>query len=142
MALLTPSRVKYRKTFKGKRGGVATRINQISFGSFGLKSEEAAWVTARQIEAARRAMTGYTQRGGRIWIRIFPDKPYTRHPAEATMGAGKGAVEGYVAVVKPGTIMFEMGAVTEVVAREAMRLAAHKLPVKTKFITRETQHGG
>src|SRR5581483_145966 len=129
MALLTPSRVKYRKAFKGRRRGVASRTNQISFGSFGLKSEEAAWINARQIEAARRAMTGYTQRGGRIWIRIFPDKPYTRHPAEATMGAGEGVVEGYVAVIRPGTILFEMGAVTEVVAREAMRLAAHKLPV-------------
>lgn len=139
MALLTPSRVKYRKTFKGKRGGVATRNNKLSFGGFGLKSDEAAWITSRQIEAARRAMTRYTQRGGRIWIRIFPDKPYTRHPAEATMGAGKGAVEGYVAVVKPGTILFEMGAVTEAVAREAMRLAAHKLPVKTRFITKETE---
>lgn len=142
MALLTPSRVKYRKAFKGKRGGIATRINKISFGSFALKSEEAAWVTARQIEAARRAMTRYTQRGGRIWIRIFPDKPFTRHPAEATMGTGKGSVEGYVAVIKPGTILFEMGAVSETVAREAMRLAAHKLPVKTKFITRETEFGG
>jgi large subunit ribosomal protein L16 len=142
MALLQPRRVKYRKVFKGKRGGVATRMNAITFGSFGLKSEEAAWITARQIEAARRAMTRYTQRGGRIWIRIFPDKSYTRHPAESTMGAGKGEVEGYVAVIKPGTVMFEMGAVSETVAKEAMRLAAHKLPVKTKFITRDTQYGG
>lgn len=141
MALLVPKRVKYRKQFKGTRGGIATRINAITFGSFGLRSEEAAWVTSRQIEAARRAMTGYTQRGGRIWIRVFPDKSYTRHPAEATMGAGKGEVEGYVAVVKPGTILFEMGAVSESIAREAMRLAAHKLPIKTKFITRETQYG-
>ncbi len=141
MALLVPKRVKYRKQFKGKRGGVATRTNAITFGSFGLRSEEAAWVTSRQIEAARRAMTGYTQRGGRIWIRIFPDKSYTRHPAEATMGAGKGEVEGYVAVVKPGTILFEMGAVSETIAKEAMRLAAHKLPIKTRFITRETQYG-
>ena len=138
MSLLAPKRVKYRKAFRGKRGGIATRNNKISFGSFALKSEEAGWVTSRQIEAARRAMTKFTQRGGRIWIRIFPDKPITKHPAEARMGSGKGDVIGYVAVVKPGTVIFEMGAVTEVIAKEAIRLAAHKLALKTRFITKES----
>ncbi len=137
MALLTPKRVKFRKAFRGKRGGVATRNNALVFGTFGLKSEDAGWVTSRQIEAARRAMTRFTQRGGRIWIRIFPDKPITKHPAEARMGSGKGDVVGYVAVVKPGTILFEMGAVAESIAKEAMRLASHKLAIGTKFITKE-----
>lgn len=140
MALLQPKRVKYRKTFKGKRGGVATRDNKISFGSFALKTDERGFITSRQIEAARRAMTRYTQRGGRIWIRVFPDKPVTKHPAESRMGSGKGDLEGYVAVVKPGNIIFEMGAVSEVVAKEAMRLASHKLPLKTKFITKEREY--
>src|SRR3989338_1154290 len=140
MALLVPSRAKYRKVFKGKRGGNATRGNAIAFGQFALKSQECVWISSRQIEAARRAMTRYTQRGGRIWIRIFPDKPITKHPAESRMGSGKGDVEGYVAVVKPGNILFEMGAVSEDVAREAMRLASHKLPVKTRFITKHTEH--
>lgn len=140
MALLVPRRVKYRKTFKGQRGGIATRNNFIAFGGFGLKTEERGFISSRQIEAARRAMTRYTQRGGRIWIRIFPDKPITKHPAESRMGSGKGEVEGYVAVVKPGNILFEMGAVSEEVAKEAMRLAAHKLPVKTRFITKEKEH--
>lgn len=134
MALLAPKRVKYRKAFKGRRKGVATRNNAITFGGFALKSEEPGWVSARQIESARRAMARYTQRGGRIWIRVFPDKPITKHPAESRMGSGKGDVVGYVAVVKPGNILFEMGAVSETIAREAMRLAAHKLPLKTKFI--------
>ena len=134
MALLVPKRVKYRKAFKGKRGGIATRTNGIAFGTFGLKTNDRGFISSRQIEAARRAMTRYTQRGGRIWIRIFPYKPVTKHPAESRMGSGKGDVEGYVAVVKPGTVLFEMGAVTEQIAREAMRLAAHKLPVKTRFI--------
>ncbi len=136
MSLLQPKRTKYRKAFRGKRTGVATRGNTISFGSFGLQAMEAAWVTSRQIEAARRAMAHYTQRGGRIWIRIFPDKPITKHPAEARMGSGKGDVEGYVAVVKPGQLIFEMGAVTKEVAEEALRLASHKLPLSTKFILR------
>lgn len=136
MALLVPKRVKYRKAFKGKRGGIATRTNTIAFGSFGLKTEGRGFISSRQIEAARRAMTRYTQRGGRIWIRIFPYKPVTKHPAESRMGSGKGDVEGYVAVVKPGTVLFEMGAVTETIAREAMRLAAHKLPVKTRFVAK------
>jgi large subunit ribosomal protein L16 len=137
MALLVPRRVKYRKTFKGKRGGVATRGNAISFGQFALKTEDRGFISSRQIEAARRAMTRYTQRGGRIWIRIFPDKPVTKHPAESRMGGGKGDVEGYVAVVKPGSILFEMGAVSEVIAREAMRLASHKLPVRTRFVVKD-----
>ncbi len=140
MALLVPSRVKYRKTFKGTRRGVAARGNSISFGSFALKAEECGWISSRQIESARRAMTRYTQRGGRIWIRIFPDKPITKHPAEARMGSGKGDVEGYVAVIRPGSILFEMGAVTEEIAKEAMRLAAHKLPVKTRFVNKESEY--
>lgn len=138
MALLVPKRVKYRKAFRGKRGGVATRNNTIAFGSFALKAEEAGWINSRQIEAARRAMTKFTQRGGRIWIRIFPDKPVTKHPAEARMGSGKGDVIGYVAVVKPGTVIFEMGAVAEDIAREAIRLAAHKLALKTRFVSKES----
>lgn len=136
MALLQPKRTKYRKAFRGVRTGVATRGQFISFGSFGLKAMEAAWITSRQIEAARRAMAHYTQRGGRIWIRAFPDKPITKHPAEARMGSGKGDVEGFVAVVKPGQIIFEMGAVSKEVAEEALRLASHKLPLSTKFISR------
>lgn len=136
MALLQPRRTKHRKTFKGTRGGVATRGNTISFGSFGLKAMEAGWLTSRQLEAARRAMAHYTQRGGRIWIRVFPDKPVTKHPAESRMGSGKGDVEGYVAVVKPGQLIFEMGAVSEDIAGEALRLASHKLPVKTKFVSK------
>lgn len=138
MALLVPRRVKYRKTFKGKRRGLASRNNFIAFGQYGLKTEDCGFISSRQIEAARRAMTRYTQRGGRIWIRIFPDKPVTKHPAESRMGSGKGDVEGYVAVVRPGNLLFEMGAVTEDVAREAMRLASHKLPVRTRFITKES----
>lgn len=134
MALLQPKRMKYRKMFKGKRGGVATRGNTLSFGTFGLKAMEAGWITARQLEAARRAIAHFTQRGGRIWIRVFPDKPVTKHPAESRMGSGKGDVEGYVAVVKPGSLIFEMGAVTKAIAEEALRLAAHKLPIETKFV--------
>ncbi len=106
----------------------------MSFGIFGLKAMEASFLSARQIEAARRAMAHFTQRGGRIWIRVFPDKPVTKHPAESRMGSGKGDVEGYVAVVKPGSLIFEMGAVTKLIAEEAMRLAAHKLPIKTRFV--------
>lgn len=136
MALLQPKRMKHRKAFKGKRTGVATRSNFLAFGQFGLKAKEAGWLTARQIESARRAMTNYTKRGGRIWIRAFPDKPVTKHPAESRMGSGKGDVEGYVAVVKPGQLIFEMGAVVKEIAKEAMRLAAHKLPIDTKFISK------
>ncbi len=134
MALLQPKRTKYRKTFKGKRGGIATRGNTLNFGAFGLKAMEAGFITARQLEAARRAMAHFTQRGGRIWIRVFPDKPITKHPAESRMGSGKGDVEGYVAVVKPGSLIFEMGAVAKITAEEALRLAAHKLPMATKFV--------
>lgn len=140
MSLLVPKRVKYRKMFKGKRTGIATRGNSIAFGQFALKTEECGFISSRQIESARRAMTRYTQRGGRVWIRIFPDKPLTKHPAESRMGSGKGDVEGYVAVVKPGSILFEMGAVAEDIAKEAMRLASHKLPVKTRFITKAGQY--
>lgn len=137
MPLLAPSRAKHRKQFKGKRGGNATRGSDISFGAFALKSEGRGFVTSRQIESARRAMAHYTARGGRIYIRIFPDKPITKHPAESRMGSGKGDVEGYVAVVKPGTILFEMGAVSLEIAKEAMRLASHKIGLKTRFITKE-----
>lgn len=122
--------------FKGKRGGVATRSNNLSFGNFGLKAMECGWISARQIESARRAMAHFTQRGGRIWVRAFPDKPITKHPAESRMGSGKGDVEGYVAVIKPGQIIFEMGAVAKEIAEEALRLASHKLPLNTKFIER------
>ena len=134
MSLLQPKRTKYRKMFKGKRTGIATRGNSLAFGTFGLKAMEAGWISARQIEAARRAMAHFTQRGGRIWIRIFPDKPVTKHPAESRMGSGKGDVEGYVAVVKPGQLIFEVGAVTENIAQEALRLASHKLPIDAKFV--------
>ena len=134
MALLQPKRTKYRKMFKGKRTGVATRGNALSFGTFGIKSMSAGFISARQIESARRAMAHFTQRGGRIWIRIFPDKPITKHPAESRMGSGKGDVEGYVAVVKRGQLIFEMGAVPKDIAEEALRLASHKLPVDTRFV--------
>ncbi len=137
MALLVPKRAKYRKAFRGKRGGNATRGNSLVFGSFGLKALERGWISSRQIESARRAMTHFTARGGRIWIRIFPDKPITKHPAESRMGSGKGDVVGYVAVVKPGSIIFEMGAISRTIAEEAMRLAAHKLPIKTKMFIKE-----
>lgn len=137
MALLQPKRTKYRKAFKGTRAGVATRNNKISFGIFGLKAVERGWLSSRQLEAARRAMTNYTKRGGRIWIRAFPDKPITKHPAESRMGSGKGDVVGYVAIIKPGQLIFEMGAVTKEIAIEAMRLASHKLPLQTKFISKE-----
>src|SRR5438270_4535263 len=127
--MLAPRKQKYRKQMRGSMKGDATRGTTLSFGDYGLLSLEMGWITSRQIESARRAMTRYTQRGGRIWIRIFPDKPITKHPAESRMGGGKGDVDGYVAVVKPGNILFEMGAVTEDIAKEAMRLAAHKLPL-------------
>lgn len=134
--MLAPKRAKYRKQFRGKRRGTAQRGNTLAFGSWGLKSQEAAWMTSRQIEAARRAMTHYTKRGGRIWIRIFPDKPITKKPAETRMGSGKGDVAEYVAVVKPGMILFEMGAIDDLSIRQALRLAAHKLPIKTKIVSR------
>lgn len=138
MPLLVPKRVKYKKAFRGKRGGLATRGNSLVFGGFGIKVTEAGWISSRQLEAARRAMANYTQRGGRIWIRVFPDKPITHHPAESRMGSGKGDVIGYVAVVKPGSVIFEMGAVTAEIATEALRLAAFKLPLKTKLVIKET----
>lgn len=129
-----PKKTKYRKSHKGKRGGKATRLVNVSFGKYGLKTLEAHWVTSRQIEAARRVITRYTKRGGKIWIRIFPDKPVTKKGGEIPMGMGKGALDYYVAVVKPGMVMFEMDGVEESLAKEAMELAAYKLPVKCKFI--------
>lgn len=132
-----PKKVKHRKQHKGRNRGKAQRGSSISFGSFALKSLENSWVTSRQIEAARRAMTRYIQRGGKIWIRIFPDKPITRKPAEVPMGSGKGSLDHFAAVVKTGKIIFEMDGVEERVAREAMERASHKLPVKTKFISKE-----
>ncbi|MGH2574782.1 MAG: 50S ribosomal protein L16 [Ignavibacteria bacterium] len=135
MALM-PKRVKYRKAHRGRRTGKATRGNSISFGNFGLKAMQPAWISQKQIESARVALTRQMKRDGKVWIRIFPDKPFTKKPAETRMGKGKGAPEYWVAVVKPGTIMFEVGGVTSEVAQEAMRLAAHKLPIKTKFVTR------
>lgn len=138
-----PKRVKYRRVHRGRMKGKATRGNTITYGEYGLQALEPAWITSNQIEAARRAMTRYVRRGGNIWIKIFPDKPVTEKPAETRMGAGKGAPEYWVAVVKPGRILFEMGGVSEEDAREAMRLAAHKLPIKTKFVAREeTQEKG
>lgn len=138
----TPKKVKFRKQMRGRTGGVATRGASISFGEYGLKALEPAWISGRQIEAGRIAMTRFIKRGGKIWIRIFPDKPITKKPAETRMGKGKGAPEGWVAVVKPGRIIFEMEGVDETRAREAMRLAAQKLPIKTKFVSRKEQEGG
>jgi len=135
--MLMPKKTKYRKSHKGGRGGKATRKTNVSFGSFGMKSLEAHWVTARQIEATRRVLTKYTKKGGKIWIRIFPDKPVTKKGGEIPMGKGKGAVDHYVVVVKPGTVMFEMEGISEEIAKEAMKLAAYKLPVKTKFVTKD-----
>lgn len=137
--MLLPKKVKHRKQQKGRRrfSGVSWRGAELSFGQFGIKSLESYWITARQIEAARRAMTRFLTREGKIWIRIFPDKPVTMKGAETPMGGGKGGVDHFVAVVKPGRIIFEIDGVSETVAREAMRLAAHKLPIKTKFIKRE-----
>lgn len=137
-----PKRVKYRRVHRGRMKGKATRGNKITYGEYGLQALEPAWITSNQIEAARRAMTRYVKRGGNIWIKIFPDKPVTEKPAETRMGSGKGAPEYWVAVVKPGRIMFEMGGVSEDVAREAMRLASYKLPIKTKFVTRDDEKGG
>jgi large subunit ribosomal protein L16 len=141
--MLLPKRTKYRKMQRGRRRGVATRGNDIAFGQFGLQAVEDCYMSNRQIEAARRAMTRYVKRGGKIWIRVFPDKPITKKPAETRMGSGKGNPEGWVAVVKPGRVLFEMGGVTPEVAKEAMRLAAFKLPIKTRFLTLQetTGHG-
>lgn len=135
--MLLPKKTKYRKQMKGRNNGIASRGTEVSFGQFGLKAETAERITSRQIEAARRAMTRYVKRGGKIWIRIFPDTPITKKPAEVRMGSGKGSVDHYAAKVRPGRIMFEMDGVTEDVAREAMRLAAHKLPLQTRFVVRQ-----
>ena len=135
--MLAPKRVKYRKRHRGRKKGKAQRGNSVSFGEYGLKAMEAHWITSRQIEAARIAMTRYIKRGGKVWIRIFPDKPRTKKPAETRMGKGKGAPEDWVAVVKPGRIMFELSGVDVAIAKEALRLAGHKLPIKTRFISRE-----
>lgn len=137
--MLMPSRTKYRKVRKGKIKGPATSGNQIAFGTYALQSQAAERITSRQIESARQAMTRYVKRGGKIWIRIFPHTPVTRKPQDVKMGSGKGSPEFFVAKVRPGTVLFEMQGVSEEVAREAMRLAAHKLPVKTKFIYREAE---
>ena len=135
--MLMPKKSKYRKSHKGRRGGIATTKLFVSFGSYGLKALAAHWITARQIEAARRALTKYTKKTGKVWIRIFPDKPVTAHGGEIPMGKGKGAVDYYVAIVKPGTVMFEMEGVTKEVARKAMESAGHKLPLKCQFISKE-----
>jgi large subunit ribosomal protein L16 len=137
--MLLPKRVKYRRVHRGRLTGKAYRGNKVSNGQFGLVALEPAWITSQQIEAARIAMTRYIRRGGQVWIKIFPDKPITEKPAETRMGSGKGSPEYWVAVVKPGRVMFEMDGVSEEVAREAMRLAGHKLPIKTKFVVRENE---
>ena len=139
---LMPKRTKFRKQQKGRNRGKATRGNVVNEGEFGLQATTAGWIKANQIEAARVAMTRYIKRGGKVWIKIFPDKPVTKKPAETRMGKGKGAPEYWVAVVKPGRIMFEIAGVSEDIAREALRLAAHKLPVQTKFVKREIEVGG
>ena len=140
--MLLPKRVKYRKVFRGRMKGVATRGQFVSNGEFGLQAMEPGWIKSNQIEAARIAMTRYTKRGGKVWIKIFPDKPVTSKPAETRMGSGKGSPEFWVAVVKPGRVLFEMAGIPEETAKEALRLAAHKLPIKTKFVTRDTETGG
>jgi large subunit ribosomal protein L16 len=140
--MLMPKKVKHRKQMKGRMTGTAQRGAEISFGEYGLKTLEPGWITDRQIEAARIAMTRHVKRGGKIWIRMFPDKPITKKPAETRMGKGKGAPDHWVAVVKPGRILYEIEGVTEEMAREAMRLAAQKLPIKCKFVSRTEQEGG
>ena len=135
--MLLPKRVKYRRQHRGKMRGQAKGGTEVTFGEYGLQAVEASWITNRQIEAARIAMTRYMKRGGKVWIQIFPHKPFTAKPLEVRMGSGKGAPEGWVAVVKPGKIMFEIAGVSEEVAREALRLAMHKLPIKCKFVKRE-----
>jgi large subunit ribosomal protein L16 len=139
--MLLPKRVKYRRVQGGRLKGVAHRGNTVNYGDFGLQALEPAWITSNQIEAARIAMTRYIKRGGKVWIKIFPDKPITEKPAETRMGSGKGSPEYWVAVVKPGRIMFEIGGVSEELAREAMRLAANKLPIKCKFVVKAEQDG-
>ena len=140
--MLMPKRVKYRRVQRGRMTGKATRGNFVAYGEYGLVAQEPCWLTSRQIEAARIAMTRYTKRGGKVWIKIFPDKPITEKPAETRMGSGKGSPEYWVAVVKPGRVLFEVAGVSEEVAREAMRLAAHKLPCKTKFVKKGDEFEG
>ena len=140
--MLLPKRTKYRKQHRGRMKGKAGRGNTLSFGEFGLQALEPCWMTSRQIEAARRAIVRHVKRGGKLWIRVFPDKPVTSKPAETRMGGGKGAVDHWVAVVKPGRMIFEMSGVPEEAAREAMRLASHKLPIKTRFVSRQDMVGG
>lgn len=140
--MLMPKRVKRRKQFRGSMRGKALRGNKITYGEFGIVATEPAWITANQIEAARVAMTRYIKRGGKVWIKIFPDKPVTAQPAETRMGKGKGNLEYWVAVVKPGRVMFEISGVSEEIAREALRLAVHKLPIKCKIVSREALEGG
>ena len=140
--MLMPKRVKRRKQMRGSMRGKATRGNVVAYGEYGIRAVEAGWITSNQIEAARQAMTRYTKRGGKIWIKIFPDKPVTQKPAETRMGSGKGAPEFWVAVVKPGRVLFEIAGVTEEIAREALRLATHKLPVKCKIVSRADLEGG
>ena len=135
--MLLPKRVKYRRVHRGRMTGKAMRGNKVTYGDYGLQALEPSWITSNQIEAARIAMTRYIKRGGQVWIKIFPDKPITEKPAGTRMGSGKGSPEKWVAVVKPGRVMFEIGGVSEEIAREALRLASHKLPVKTKFVKRE-----
>ena len=140
--MLMPKRVKRRRVFRGRMKGKATRGNFLAYGEFGLVATEPSWITSQQIEAARIALTRYTKRGGQVWIKIFPDKPVTEKPAETRMGSGKGSPEYWVAVVKPGRVLFEIAGVDEAVAREALRLAMHKLPLKCKVARKETQEGG
>ena len=140
--MLLPKRVKYRRVHRGRLTGKAMRGNKVTYGQFGLQALEPAWITSNQIEAARVAMTRYTKRFGQVWIKIFPDKPITEKPAETRMGSGKGSPEYWVAVVKPGRVMFEIGGIAEETAREAMRLAANKLPIKCKFVVKNQETGG
>jgi len=137
--MLMPRRTKFRKQQRGSRKGVASAGHKVDFGEFGLQALEAAWISANQIEAARIAITRHVRRGGQVWIRVFPDKPITKKPAETRMGKGKGNPEGWVAVVRPGRMLFEMAGIEEAIAKEAMRLAAHKLPIRTRFVTRKEQ---
>ena len=140
--MLMPKRVKYRRVHRGRMKGAAHRGNFIAYGDWGLQATEPCWVTSQQIEAARVALTRYTKRGGQVWIKVFPDKPVTKKPADTRMGSGKGAPEYWVAVVKPGRVMFEIGGIDGAIAKEALRLAAGKLPLKTKIINKETQEAG
>jgi large subunit ribosomal protein L16 len=137
--MLQPKKTKYRKSFRGRRKGKDERGSKVSFGQYGLKALSCNWITARQIEAGRRAITRELKRIGKVWVRLFPDKPYTQKSAEVPMGSGKGSIEGYVAVVKPGRVLYELDGVTEKQAREALRLASHKLPIKTKFVISNTK---